>query len=439
MTDRLPPHSDQCERGILSCLITNPEMHFGEVMAALYDGPIMFYDLKHQRIYEAMLAMDLEDKPIEPVAIRNELGKRHKDEFDWFQYIVSLMDAGSSLGLRYYLDTVIQKYGLRRVVSVCAKFSEQAFVQNADVTGLLDNMETDLNRVRNRNHESSVSSIQAVTGFGDDLDRRMAGQGTRSGIVTGLADLDEITDGLQFGEQFIIGARPSIGKTAIGLNIFKRACLMDGVPAVFISLEQSYTALMRRLAASWCHINMRHLKRGQLTDVEVAKLHEFNTMYRNAPATIYDFVDGGASAATISSVIKRTARKGVKLVVIDYLQKVRPNEKHEKRTYEVGETSGILRAAAVSCKVAMVTLAQLNREPEKEKGRMPRLSDLADSGQIERDADMVGLLHRDRAEAAGPACLGIAKQRDGETGIVNLHFDGRYCEFTNGTNEEYAV
>lgn len=790
MTDRLPPHSDQCERGILSCLLSNPELHLGPVMQALHDGPLMFYDVRHQMIYETILAMDMEDKPIEPVALRSELGKRHQDKYDWFQYIVSIMDAGSDLGLGYYLETVTQRYGMRRTISVCTETSELADDHHGSVSWLLDGMETKLNRIRHRNHDSGVGATEAVVGFGDDLDRRMAAQGTRSGVVTGLADLDEITDGLQYGEQFVIGARPSIGKaqpknsrvklcngawttmgelkvgdslasidgrqslitgifpqgyrqvyrvtfsdgrstrcchehlwsvsrrdwkkkdkivttgklismlnakrnrnrlfietfsgefgmssglpvepwllgfligdgdlagagirfasadkelvdlvsesiphglhvvhsknydyrisqknrghviglavqsknglkvlleelglsgtdcyskfipqiymesskenrtallrglmdtdgwcekngslmfcstsqrlseqvvelvrslggtatirerkrptyhykgekrtgapaytcclqygdsknlftlkrkrartkimerirrlnivsiepdgaeeclcisvshpaqlyitddyivthnTAIGLNIFKRACLMDGVPSVFISLEQSYTALMRRLASAWCHINMRHLKRGQLTDVEVARLHEFNVAYRAAPATIYDFVDGGASADTVASVIKRIARKGVKLVIIDYLQKVRPNERHEKRTYEVGETSGTLRAAAVSCGVAMVTLAQLNREPEKEKGRIPKLSDLADSGQIERDADVVGLLHRDRAMSAGPACLCIAKQRDGETGIVNLHFDGRYCEFTNGTTAEYNV
>jgi replicative DNA helicase len=147
---------------------------------------------------------------------------------------------------------------------------------------------------------------------------------------------------------------------------------------------------------------------------------------------IVDGIDGMGIRQLCTRVRRHVLKYGIKLVVIDYLQKVRPSERHEKRTYEIGEISSRLKALAVETNVAMLTMAQLNRENTKDKGRPPRLSDLADSGQIERDADLVGLIHRSGSDAK----LLIAKQRDGETGIINLNFEGTYCRFTSTSNQE---
>ena len=146
------------------------------------------------------------------------------------------------------------------------------------------------------------------------------------------------------------------------------------------------------------------------------------------------FLDGSSSqsVASITANVRRAVRKhGVRLVIVDYIQKVKAADKAEKRTYEVAEVSGKLKDIAVHTGVAMLCLAQLNRENEKEKGRTPRLSDLADSGQLERDADCVMLLDRDRREAKGEASIIIAKQRDGECGVVKLWYDGQFCRFTD--------
>jgi replicative DNA helicase len=137
-----------------------------------------------------------------------------------------------------------------------------------------------------------------------------------------------------------------------------------------------------------------------------------------------------SNIAAITATVRRAVRKwGVKLVLIDYLQKIHGSKSAEKRTYEIAEVSGRLKSIATECKVAVVSLAQLNRENEKEKGRSPKLTDLADSGQIERDADLVMLLNRDRSEKCGEAIIAIAKQRDGECGAVKLWYDGQYCRF----------
>lgn len=174
---------------------------------------------------------------------------------------------------------------------------------------------------------------------------------------------------------------------------------------------------------------MQHIKTGQLSERDMSRLASAQVRLKDAPLHILD-LSSGAKVGTITAAIRRHVRKhGVKLVIVDYLQKVGCSGKYEKRTYEVAEVSGALKACAASTKVAMLALAQLNRESEKEKGRKPRLSDLADSGQIERDADTVLLLDRNRIEPKGEATIAIAKQRDGECGVVTCYYQGQFCRF----------
>ncbi len=436
--DKLPPHSVEAEQGVLGCVMLSPRECIGTCVEFLVEGAESFYDLRHRAVYETMLEMFVGNIPIDLITLQQRLSNKGQLEgVGGLVYLASLPDAvPSAANLRYYLDIVQEKQTLRKMISTCTEVVSRAYQHRGSVNQLMDEVERDILGMRS-GHDSSqcVTALDAVNEFNEYLNDRIQLNGERSGLTTGLIELDRMTDGIQYGEQFIIGARPSIGKTAIGLNIFRRVCLDDKIPAIFISLEQGTKALMRRLAASCCRIGMHTLKRGIFTDEEASRLREFNRMYRECPATIYDFVDTGATAQLIASVVRRAGDRGVKLVIIDYLQKVRPSSKQEKRTYEVGEVSGILRSAAVSAGVAMVTLAQLNRENEREKGRSPRISDLADSGQIERDADVVGLLHRDRSEGTGMAQLIIGKQRDGETGICNLLFQGQFCEFVNPAHQ----
>lgn len=265
----------------------------------------------------------------------------------------------------------------------------------------------------------------------NDLEARHARQGQPTGIITGFVDLDNKIDGLQSGEQTVIAARPGIGKTAIGLCIANRACLQDGVPTLFVTLEMNKEALLRRLVAINCSIPMFTLRKGSFEADHFPKIQSFNQRLFASKLHVLDAV-AGADDQELGAAIRRKIRQhGIRLVIVDYLQKVRAAQKHEKRTYEVAQVSGTLKAIASRCNVAMVTMAQLNRESEKTKGQTPKLSDLADSGQIERDADLVLLLHRDREEQASDALLILAKNRDGEMGFVPLVFDGKHCRFSS--------
>jgi replicative DNA helicase len=278
--------------------------------------------------------------------------------------------------------------------------------------------------------EEVQSSKSVVSRFIDSTQERFNRKGQLSGITSGFHRLDKLTDGFQLGELAIIGARPSIGKTAIAIAIAKAAAIDQRVPTLFISLEMSDESIVRRLVSTVGSIPMQAIKTGEMDEGAMKAMGVANAKVAGSPI-YYVSGSGISSIATITAVIRRAVRKwGVKLVLIDYLQKIHGSKSAEKKTYEIAEVSGKLKAVAQDTKTAVVALAQLNRENEKEK-RVPRLNDLSDSGQIERDADLVLLLNRERHEANGEAIIAIAKQRDGECGIVPLWYEGQYCRFTD--------
>ena len=336
----------------------------------------------------------------------------------------------------WHVQGVMDGWRRRRVMESGSLLASRSKDASVTVDELISEAET----VLSGNETSQVEILtgkQAAGACISDLEARHARQGQIGGIETGFQEFDKMTDGLQRGEQAVIAARPSIGKTAIALSILEHACLRGNIPTLVITLEMSPGSLLRRMASSWCQIPMTTLRTGQFDERQFGKLVAYNVACSKAPLHIADGVSG-LTVAAICATVRRCVRKyGVKLVIVDYLQKVSPTTKHEKRTYEVAEVSSKLKAVAAKTGVAMLTLAQLNRESEKDK-RPPRLSDLADSGQIERDADLVALLHRDRGgENAHDASLIVAKQRDGETGCIKIHFDGKFCKFTGGRAEDY--
>lgn len=289
-----------------------------------------------------------------------------------------------------------------------------------------------------------IESKKACLNLLTDMQERFDNRDKLSGVPTGLPYLDAITNGLQFGEQSIIASRPSVGKTAIAINIISKACVDCDIPTLVITLEMSSQAIMRRLFSARMGVSMGELKSGQFTEQSLTRFRIFNEIMAKKPLCIVDCVSG-IDSSRLAAVIRRAVRKyGIRFVVIDYLQKIQPGQRKEKRTYEVGQVSSTLKGLAASTNTAFLTLAQLSREPDKDKGRQPKLSDLADSAQIERDGDLIGMLHRARTKedpTGKEAILIIAKQRDGECGMINLNFEGKFCKFTqkqksNGNEDE---
>lgn len=248
--------------------------------------------------------------------------------------------------------------------------------------------------------------------------------GQLTGMTSGLTDLDRITAGWQRENLIVIGARPSQGKTALLLGFARAAAVENEVPTLYVTLESSTTELFKRMSCQISCSNQRHLRDGKPTPEDLKRLPFAFDAMRKKPIFFADCI--GQSVLGVQNTIRSFRHQhGIRLVLVDYVQKIKPQEKHEKRTYEIAQATEGLKMIAIELGVPVITAAQLNREPEKQKGRMPMLSDLADSGQIERDADIVGLLHRGEAGFK----LIIAKFRDGPIGVVDLEFKSDNVRF----------
>lgn len=328
-----------------------------------------------------------------------------------------------------FTQAVLEAYHRRQLRTAGDRLIRESAVSTLSVDQIVSNAEAGLTVEASKEEVQSSKSV--VSRFIDSTQERFARQGQLSGITSGFHRLDQMTDGFQYGELAIIAARPSIGKTAIAIAIAKAAAIDSRIPTLFISLEMSDESIVRRMVSTIGTIPMQDIKTGQLDQGGMKAMSTASAKIAGSPI---HFVSGSSvsNIATITAVIRRAVRKwGVKLVLVDYLQKIHGSKAAEKKTYEIAEVSGRLKSVASDTKTAVVALAQLNRENEKDKGRVPRLTDLADSGQIERDADLVLLLNRERNQPQGEAVIAIAKQRDGECGLVPLWYDGKYCRFSD--------
>ncbi len=284
----------------------------------------------------------------------------------------------------------------RSVLAETVRASELVYDKQKDADSIISLIERNLQSIREiRSNDTVVKGKQAALLLSDNLELKFNLQGKRSGVTTGLHALDEITDGLQYGEQTIVGARPSQGKTALATSIVHHACIVNRVPTLVITLEMSIQALCRRILSKHTKISMNKLRNGAFSERDFGQFKTFSVLLANAPIYFMDSISG-SDCNKVCAAIKRAVKiHGVKFVVIDYLQKIRPSERQEKRTYEVAEVSGALKAVAVQTGVAMLTLAQLNRESVKGK-RPPTTADLKESGDLEQTAQNVILLHPDQ-------------------------------------------
>lgn len=419
MTER-----EQTERALLGCVLENPDL-------AHELNPEWFDDLRLAQFLIIATSLHSAGQPVDATTICHKSG----DEMAIVLLRECQEQCPSAANAPYWREILGEMAEKDRLKKAAGKFLAALPESNGDLAAYVAELENAL-AAKYVSQSPTLTRKEIAHRLNEHLEQRMNLQGALSGLATGFSDLDRLLDGFQFGELTLLASRPSIGKTAIACNLVEKICLIGKIPTLFLSLEMSAAALSRRLLSAYARIPMKTLKAGTFSGDDFKKIAAFHSLIVTSPIFIREAF-GGMGATEAAALIRRGARrKQIKFVVLDYLQKLRPDKKHEKRTYEVAEASGAMMAAVKDSGVAMLCLAQLNRENEKDKGRRPRLSDLADSGQIERDADNVLLLHRDRGDMSKPAELIIAKQRDGETGMVKLSFDGGHCRFNSYTNQQ---
>jgi len=428
-TPDYPPFLAEEEQAMLGFIMLKSDCLDSILDKHKSNGVALFYDSRHQALFEFIVGMRERHEPIDDLTVCIAL-KEYAKEVGGLTYVREIIDLHTPnvQVFPFYLKSLEDMATKRKLLKLGMTLQEKAKDPMFPVDGLFSLMESHLDQLVTTAGCFEVK--EAVMTCINDTQERYNRRGQLGGITTGLVDLDSMLDGLQPGEQTLIAARPSIGKTALGMNVVEAACIKGGVPTLVVTCEMSPASLVRRMCSGYTGVGIKTMRTGQLTDDDFGKIKAFTYTASKAPLW---FVDGvsGISASTVCSTVKRFVKNhGIKLVVIDYLQKLRANMRHEKRTYEIGEVSGQLQALARHTKVALLTIAQLNRESDKDKGRSPRLSDLADSGQIERDADTVILMHRDKNDPSD-AYLYVAKARDGEIGTVKTYFNSKRTRFEN--------
>jgi replicative DNA helicase len=420
--------SESDEYGLIGACLTGGSDVCFEVFAKIPSEA--FQNDRLRNIYEITKGLVAKSDPVNLTAVVKEWKRSMPQSSPPFEELNKADEiCPSPANHPAFTQAVLDAYHRRQLRAAGDRLIRESAVSTLSVDQIVSNAEAGLTVEASK--EDVQSSRSVVGRFIDSTQERFARRGQLSGITSGFWRLDQMTDGFQLGELAIIAARPSIGKTAIAIAIARAAAVDHRVPTLFISLEMSDESIVRRMVSTIGSIPMQDIKTGDLKEGGMKAMSGATAKVAGSPI---HFVSGSSVSgiATITAVIRRAVRKwGVKLVLVDYLQKIHGSKAAEKKTYEIAEVSGRLKAVASDTKTAVVALAQLNRENEKDKGRVPRLTDLADSGQIERDADLVLLLNRERNQPNGEAMIAIAKQRDGECGIVPLWYEGQFCRFTD--------
>ena len=442
--DRLPPHSNEAEMGVLGCTLLEPNQCIGECIEKLKDdGKMAFYDLRHQTIYETLADMFNKRMPVDLITVQQNLKDRQLlDQVGGIAYLSQLQDAvPSAANLSYYLDIVREKYLLRKLITTCSGVVGKVYDYEGNVEELLDEVEKEVLRVNESRAQGNMTPVNALVHDAiATIENYFGRNGQLGGLATGFADLDKMTDGLHGGEMIVIAAHPSMGKTSLAMNIAEHVALEMKLPVGVFSLEMSAGSLVLRMMCSLARVNLRSIREGFMSESDFPKLT--NAAGRLSASKLFIDDTAGLSILQLRARARRMAQQhGIKLFVIDYLQLLNSTARRsqENRQQEIADISSGIKALAKELKVPVIVLAQLNREIEKDKNRKPRMSDLRESGSIEQDADLVGLLYKPEAnedEEAGaveadglPVSLVIAKQRNGPTGDVHLTFLKPYTRF----------
>ncbi len=448
--DRLPPHSIEAEQGALGCMLIAPNEAIGVCVEKFKRGPETFYDLRHQSLYETLVDMSDRKEAIDLITVRQRLkDKGLLDSIGGIAYLTALVDATPSpANLPFYADIVVEKNLLRRMIQTCTSVVGRIYdeEQQGDVETLLDEVEKEVLHISEEREEAvSLVMKDLVHKAISQIEEMHSRQGQTTGLSTGFTDLDKMTTGFHGGELIVIAARPSMGKTSLAMNIAEHVALDLKLPVGVFSLEMSADSLVLRMLCSRARVNLRDIREGFLAERDFPKLTAVAGKMAAAPLFIDD--TAGLSILQLRAKARRMHQQhDVKLFVIDYLQLLRSTAKRaENRQQEIADISQGIKALAKELKVPVIVLAQLNRELEKRgPGEKPKLSDLRESGSIEQDADLVGLLYKpkmgkeddeDPGEQpnydAVPVNLLIAKQRNGPTGDVHLTFLKGFTRYEN--------
>jgi replicative DNA helicase len=437
---RTLPHSVEAEQGVLGSMLISPREIIAECVEKINEE--YFYVPAHQTIYVVLVELWNAGQGIDLITFTQVLRDRNLLEtVGGAAAVTSLFTfVPTAANVTYYLEIVRDKYILRQIIAACTESVRRSFEEQDEVHNLLDEVEQKIFSVGEDRFKGQVLTMKdQVMEAIEAIEKLYERRGGITGISTGFAELDRMTNGLHESEMIVIAARPSMGKTALAMNIAEHVAINEKLPVAVFSLEMSSQQLVQRLLCSRARVNLQKVRDGFLAERDFPSLTAAASKLAEAQIFIDD--TAGLSILELRAKARRLkAQKDIKLLVVDYLQLLRSTTRRaqDNRQLEISEISAGLKGIAKELKIPVIVLAQLNRQPEARTGGKPRLSDLRESGSIEQDADLVGLLVRPeiyeededaRAEKAGEAELIIAKQRNGPVGEIALTFLKEFTRF----------
>lgn len=456
---KLPPQAPELEEAVLGALMLEKDA-FSIISDIL--KPESFYEETHQSIFGAIYNLAMQQKPIDVLTVVEELKKRGElESVGGAIYVAELTDkVASAAHIEYHARIIAQKYLARQLITFSSDVVNQAFDEMIDVDDLMQETESKLFEISQRNVKKDVVQINPVIKEAlNNLQIAANRKDGLSGLQSGFKKLDEITSGWQNSDLVIIAARPAMGKTALVLSMARNMAVNYKYPIAIFSLEMSNVQLVNRLIVNVCQITGDKIKSGKLTEEEWIRLDSKIKDLYDAPI----FVDDTPSLSIfeLRTKARRLVREhGVKIIIIDYLQLMNASGmNYGSREQEVSMISRSLKGLAKELNIPIIALSQLNRgvETRQGEGKRPQLADLRESGAIEQDADIVCFIHRpeyykitedEHGSTIGIAEIIISKHRNGATGIVRMKFESeyalfkdeepQYAEFTSSMNRRPA-
>ena len=426
--DRIPPQNIEAEQAVLGALLLNPDSIGIAIEILGSHGQNAFYVEAHRLIFGAAVELATEGTPIDEVTLYGRLkANGHLEESGGYSYFGELTSAvPTSANLPYYASLIRDAWLLRRLILSSTTIVASAFDEAAQAPQLLQLAEAEILKIAETQEAMPVSEVaDIVDGVVEQMENLIDNRGATLGVSTGFPDLDHILCGLQAGDMIVLAARPSVGKTALALNITRHLAVDEGKPVLFFSLEMTKDQLVQRLIGMVARINGRKLQEGFLPDNTKEQIRAAADRIRQAPISIDD-------SATLSILEVRAkanrmmAHKDLALVVVDYLQLMEAPQalkRRENRQSQITEISRGIKQLAREIQVPVLALSQLSREAEKDDRGIPRLSHLRESGSIEQDADVVLMLYRPKKKEGGDQIfVNVAKQRNGPIGEMELIF-----------------
>src|SRR5262245_48802771 len=434
LLDRLPPQNREAEQSVLGSMLRDNHA-IDTILQIVHKDD--FYTDAHQKIFETIVALrDGGGKPVDLVILAEALKQRgYIEDVGGYGYLMELWEATpTSANSEYYAQIVRDKALVRNLIRAGNDILGDAYSQTMPADLLIESAERKVLEIANKGIVGKLYTLnEAIEDTYKRIDERtMNGEMSSGGIPTGFTDLDELTAGMHRNELLIIAARPSVGKTAFALALTRNVIVNEKEPVFFVSLEQSRIELAERLLCSHAKVDSHRLRKGTLTSEDMERLIDAGGVLRNARLFIDDIPAQGM--LRIAANARRLKRQhGIRLVVIDYLQLIEPDNRRDPRHEQVAQISRRLKFLAKELEIPVIALAQVNRASEDRQDHRPRLSDLRESGSIEQDADAVYMLHRpDRHEPGqheGVIEVIVAKNRQGPVGEITLSYIKQFMRY----------